>query len=71
VSLLKSPQGRERLVIFVGQPYRRGHGVDSVRRCFALRFPFSQPRFAGNWADRRASSAGRAAATAARPSCSN
>src|SRR5262249_53836017 len=48
VSLLKSPQGRERLVIFAGQPYRRGHGVDSLRRCFALRFPFSQPRLAGN-----------------------
>ena len=48
VSLLKSPQGRERLVIFAGQPYRRGHGVDSLRRCFALRLPFSQPRLAGN-----------------------
>jgi hypothetical protein len=48
LSLLKSPQGRERLVIFAGQPYRRGHGVDSLRRCFALRLPFSQPRLAGN-----------------------
>ena len=47
VNLLKSPQSRERLVIFAGQPYRRGHGVDSLRRCFALRLPFSQPRLAG------------------------
>jgi len=23
-------------VIFASQPYRRGHGVDSLRRCFAL-----------------------------------
>src|SRR5262245_9241350 len=36
LSLLKSPQGREKLVIFAGQPYRPGHGVDSLRRCFAL-----------------------------------
>jgi hypothetical protein len=31
VSLLKSPQGRERLEIFAGRPYRHGHGDDSLR----------------------------------------
>src|SRR5712691_8740745 len=36
LSLLKIPQGGERLVIFTSRPYRHGDGDDSLCRCFAL-----------------------------------
>src|SRR5215475_12884522 len=47
LSLLKSPQGSERLVIFAGGSYRHGYGGDSLCRCFDLRLPLSWPRLAG------------------------
>jgi hypothetical protein len=37
LSLLKSPQSRERLEIFAGRPYRHGHGDDSLRPWFDRR----------------------------------
>jgi len=41
LSLLKSPQGRERLVIFASQPYRHGHG--GLRSKERFRTPASLP----------------------------
>ena len=39
--------GLRKLVIFANRSYRHGHGIDSLRLCFALCLPFSQPRVAG------------------------
>ena len=62
----KSPQGRERLVIFTSRPYRHGHGGDSLCRCIDLRFPFSQPRRARTQACRSSASVGCSAPTTPR-----
>src|SRR2546421_1815156 len=62
----KSPNGRERLVIFTGRPYRYGHGSDSHCSFFDLRLPLSQPRRAGTQAYRASASVSRSAPTAPR-----
>jgi hypothetical protein len=63
----KSPQGRERLVIFESQPYPHGHGDDSLCPCIDVGFPFSQPRRARAQACRSSASADRSAPTTPRP----
>ena len=62
----KSPQGRERLVIFSGQPYRHGHVGDSLGRCFDLGFPLSQPSRARTQVCRPSASVGRPSPTTPR-----
>jgi hypothetical protein len=45
--LLKTPKGREKLVIFAPPPYRRGHDHNSFRPGFPAFVPCSQPRLPG------------------------
>jgi hypothetical protein len=55
------------LVIFASQPYRHGHGDDSLCRFIDRGFPFSQPRRARTQACRSSASVGRSAPTTPRP----
>jgi len=60
--LLKTPEGRESLEIFVPPPYCHGHGHNSFRARFPALVPYSLPRLTGAWARRTSAPSRRPAA---------